>query len=113
MTPPVKTPVKTGAARWVCDCGGIEVRATPPATYPYADDSPDVQCNSCGTYVKPAPAAPEWTCSECGIDLTPTQPQLDALVRWGNPIRRQPCLETESGLHRVVPAPAAEREPRV
>lgn len=41
-------------------------------------------------------------CVECGMDLTPTQAQIDAVIRWGNPLRRQPCLETESGLHRVL-----------
>ena len=41
-------------------------------------------------------------CVECGADLRPTPEQIDALVRFGNPLRRPPCLKTTSGLHRVA-----------
>lgn len=41
------------------------------------------------------------TCDACGMDLTPTPEQIRALHRFGNPLRRQPCLETKSGLHVV------------
>jgi len=45
---------------------------------------------------------PAWggpRCSACGMSLTPTPEQLRALKRFGNPLRRPPCLQTESGLH--------------
>jgi len=41
-------------------------------------------------------------CVECGADLRPTPEQIEALMRWGNPLRRAPCLKTPSGLHRVA-----------
>lgn len=42
-----------------------------------------------------------YLCEACGADLTPTPEQLAALKRFGNPLRRPPCLETPDGLHRV------------
>lgn len=42
-----------------------------------------------------------WCCVVCGKDLTPTPEQLEALRKFGNPLRREPCLLTENGLHRV------------
>lgn len=47
------------------------------------------------------------TCEACGMDLTPTPEQIRALLRFGNPLRRQPCLETENGLH-IVPREAGQ-----
>jgi len=41
-------------------------------------------------------------CVECGADLRPTPEELEAVVRFGNPLRRPPCLKTASGLHRVA-----------
>lgn len=46
-------------------------------------------------------------CDACGLSLTPTPEQLRALERFGNPLRRVPCLETEDGLH-VVAEPKHE-----
>ncbi len=43
----------------------------------------------------------EYRCVICGKDLTPTQEQLQALWKFGNPLRREPCLLTANGLHRV------------
>jgi hypothetical protein len=40
-------------------------------------------------------------CRACGLDLTPTPEQREALERFGNPLRRPPCLQTASGLHEV------------
>lgn len=40
-------------------------------------------------------------CVICGKDLTPTPEQLEALRKFGNPLRREPCLLTEDGQHRV------------
>jgi hypothetical protein len=40
-------------------------------------------------------------CIICGKDLTPTPAQLAALKRFGNPLRREPCLLTPDGAHRV------------
>lgn len=48
------------------------------------------------------PSIAEARCDACGVSLTPTPEQLRALERWGNPLRRQPCLETENGLHVVA-----------
>jgi hypothetical protein len=39
----------------VCDCGRTKVVVLAPATYPFSDDSPSLQCNACGTYVKDYP----------------------------------------------------------
>lgn len=47
--------------------------------------------------LKPEP----YRCFMCGKDLTPTSEQLEALRRFGNPLRREPCLLSEDGLHRV------------
>lgn len=41
-------------------------------------------------------------CAECGADLRPTPEQIEALERFGNPLRRPPCLKTASGLHRIA-----------
>ncbi len=51
-------------------------------------------------------------CSACGLDLTPTPAQLRALERWGNPLRRPPCLETVDGHHRLdrLPGPTLTRD---
>lgn len=35
-----------------CDCGKTKVITSDGATYPYSDDSPSLQCNACGTFVK-------------------------------------------------------------
>lgn len=42
-----------------------------------------------------------YECEDCGLDLTPTEAQLEALRRFGNPLRRQPCTANEDGAHRV------------
>lgn len=47
------------------------------------------------------PSATPVCCVICGKDLTPTPEQLEALRRFGNPLRREPCLLTEDGAHRV------------
>jgi len=48
-------------------------------------------------------AVPEnMRCVKCGADLRPTPAELEAVVRFGNPLRRTPCLKTASGLHRVA-----------
>lgn len=49
-------------------------------------------------------------CDACGRNLTPTAEELQALSRWGNPLRRPPCLETESGYHLVDPEQITERQ---
>jgi hypothetical protein len=41
-------------------------------------------------------------CEDCGLDLTLTPEQLEALKKWGNPVRRQPCTANEDGLHRIA-----------
>lgn len=38
-------------------------------------------------------------CDACGEPLTPTPEQIRALHRFGNPLRRSPCLETENAMH--------------
>ena len=45
-----------------------------------------------------------YRCDACGRDLTPTPDEIRALQRFGNPLRRPPCLETDDGLHIVSDA---------
>ena len=58
-----------------------------------------------------------YRCEACGADLTPTPEQIRALQRFGNPLRRPPCLETEDGFHVVsdnqLEAVSWERRSRV
>lgn len=54
-----------------------------------------------GPPAEPTAEREPYRCVICGEDLTPTPEQLEALRRFGNPLRRPPCLLTENGLHRV------------
>lgn len=54
-----------------------------------------------GPPAEPTAEREPYRCVICGADLTPTPEQIEALRRFGNPLRRPPCLLTENGLHRV------------
>jgi hypothetical protein len=40
---------------YVCDCGRTEVSVSDGAKYPYDEDSGEVHCTECGSYVKDDP----------------------------------------------------------
>jgi hypothetical protein len=50
-----------------------------------------------------------YRCEDCGLDLTLTPEQLEALMKWGNPVRRQPCTANEDGMHRVSDEQLADK----
>jgi hypothetical protein len=95
-----------------CDAWSVTHRLTKQGLKPVRSDGrADLRevsnVDSCPAAPAGEDSPPGDHCDECGLDLTPTPEQLEALVRWGNPLRRQPCLKTASGLHRVA-APAGE-----
>lgn len=79
-----------------CTCGLEQSLADLAAAVPASVAGP-----SPGLEARVAKNAPGAVCDACGLDLTPTPEQMAALHRFGNPLRRPPCLETESGHHVV------------